>query len=106
MLGPRLRLGPRGAEDIIGADLHQWAIQLAAGAGQVFDGLGVDRPAFYRLALGLIDLGIGGAIDHRRRLEFANVESHGRPVAKIERVDVQPGWPVTELPAQFAAQLP
>ena len=106
LLGPGPRIRPDAAEDVIGADLHQRAIEFAARPGQVFDGDRIDRPAFLRLAFGPIDLRVGGAIDDGRGPQFAQSGGHGRTVAEIERVDVHGNSASPELPAQLAAQLP
>ncbi len=97
--------GRIAAENLVGADLDQRAVQLAADRRQVPNAPGVDRPAEIGLLLRPVDLGIGCRVDQGVRPEIRNGRPYALPIRQVQRRQVQPQSTVAKLPAELAAQL-
>jgi hypothetical protein len=110
--GRRIVLGVRGgasaiaAEHVVRADLHQWNVAVAAPPGEQRHRLGVDGEATLGVALGAIDLRVGGAVDDRlRRRRFEN-SGKLRGIGHIEPIGIESRRTAAQAGEKFAAELP
>ncbi len=62
--------------------------RLARGGGEQADRGGVDGVGGCLLALGLVDRGISGGVEHQRGLHVGDAGADGGGVGDVERVDV------------------
>ena len=75
-------------EHIVGADLYYPSSALLDGGGQIGRCYGVERGAEFLVGLGLVDGGIGRAVDDAIYLVFLNELFNGQLVGDVEFADV------------------
>jgi hypothetical protein len=110
MGGVLLDIGMAGTaiEDVIGGEVDQLGVGLAAGEGQVAHGQRVDQKGGQRLLLGDIDLIIGGGVEDHFGIAVGQGVLHGQRVGDVHLGaipghDGEPALP--EFTDQLSAQL-
>jgi hypothetical protein len=71
-------------EDVIGTVMNKGCPDIAAGGGDMFERLPVDRKGMVPIILASVDIRVCGGIDDQFRLQAADKRDHGTFVRDIE----------------------
>src|SRR5262249_21007111 len=92
-------------EDVVGAEMHQGAAQVAADESQIADGPGVDGERGRRFALGLVHEVVGSTVNHNVGPQFGEGGPQHRGLGQVG-LDAREGQDVAnQTGAEVAAEL-